>query len=189
MVCILEFVAVAGHTSSTFLIWPCNGDQSSIGLLLQLTGLDHLRDHFSDIPGFQPAANMLLESANSCRLAKQTPSADIVDEPVDPFAAFGDRDDALGTDAQLLPGGPSNACPPIHVLECNRCGAESISGCPDGSETDGRFGGTGEEGTQRRILVDTIVDHAGEVEIFLFGRFVCPRKLGDLLLDRAFDID
>src|SRR5262245_23911793 len=101
-----EFVTAPVHASSTFLIWPYNGDQSSIGLLFQLAGLDQLGDHFSDIPGFQAAANMLLEGANSCRLAKQAPSADVIDQPFDPFSTLSDRSDALGAEAQLLPGSP-----------------------------------------------------------------------------------
>src|SRR6516162_3006233 len=160
-ICIPEFVTVPVHASSILLIWPCNSDQSSIGLLLQLIGLDHLGDYFSDLLGSQTAANMLLESANSCRLAKQAPSADIVDKPVNPFIAFSNRRDSLGAEAQLLPGSPSDACPPMHVLKRDGCGAEPVPGCPDSSETYSRFGGTGEEGTQRGILVDAIVDHTG----------------------------
>ena len=189
MVRIPKLVTVLVHASSTLLIWLCNGDQSSIGLLFQLAGLDQLGDHFSDIPGFQAAANMLLEGANSCRLAKQAPSADVIDQPFDPFSTLSDRSDALGAEAQLLPGSPGDACPPMHVLERDGCGAELASGCPDSGEADGCFGGASKEGVQWRILVNAIVDHTGEVEIFLFGCLVCPGELGDLLFDWAFDVD
>ena len=132
---------------------------------------------------------MLLKGTNSCRLAEYAASTDIVDKPVNPFTAFSNRCDALGAEAQLLPGSPSDACPPMHVLERDGCGAEPVPGGSDRSEANSRFGGTGEEGTQRGILVDAIVDHTGEVEIFLFGRLVCPGELGDLLLDWAFEVD
>src|SRR5262249_424267 len=187
MICIHD--PVSEPVCARSFLWLCNGDQSSIGLLLQLTGLDHLSDYFSDFLGSQAAANVLLESANSCRLTKQTPNANIIDEPVDPFIAFGNRHDALGTEAQLLPGGPGDTCPPMHVLECDGCGTELAPGCSDSGEADSRFGGTSEEGVQCRVLIDPIVDHAGEVEIFLFGRLVCPGELGDLLFDRAFEVD
>src|SRR5215472_14268620 len=108
MVRIPKLVTVLVHASSTLLIWLCNGDQSSIGLLFQLAGLDQLSDYFSDLLSSQATANILLKGTNSCQLAKQAPSADIVDEPVDPFIAFSNWYDVLGAEAQLLPGSPGD---------------------------------------------------------------------------------
>src|SRR5262249_62354721 len=108
--------------------------------------------------------------ANRCRPTQQRQNGNIIDEPVDPFIACGNRHDALGTEAQLLPGGPVDTCPPMHVLECDGCGTELAPGCSDSGEADSRFGGTSEEGGQCRVLIDPIVSPAGEVAKFLFGR-------------------
>ena len=187
-VCIRDFCIKPVYAWS-FLIQLCNGDQGSIRLLLQLTDLDHFGDHFSDILGFQAATNMLLESTDSCWLASQIPDTDIIKQPIDPFATLSDRYDALGTKAQLLSGSPGNARAPMHVFERECCGSGPMAGCSDSSQADGSLGSTSKEGAQCGVLVDTVVNHAGKVEIFLLGRLIRPWQLGDLLLDRAFNID
>ena len=45
------------------------------------------------------------------------------------------------------------------------------------------------KGPQRGILIDTVIDHAGKVEIFLLGWLARPGQLGELLFDRSLDID
>jgi hypothetical protein len=45
------------------------------------------------------------------------------------------------------------------------------------------------EGYTPQDLIDAVVDHAGKVEILLLGRLARPGQLGDLLFDRAFDVD
>ena len=45
------------------------------------------------------------------------------------------------------------------------------------------------KGPQRGILIDAVVDHAGKVEILLLGRLARPGQLGELLFDRALDVD
>ena len=52
-------------------------NQSSIGLLLQVTDLEQLRDHFPYLCRLELAANVLLKGARRCGLTNQVPATDI----------------------------------------------------------------------------------------------------------------
>src|SRR5262249_2681476 len=116
-------------------------------------------------------------------------SADIVDKPLDPFTAFGDRGDALGTEAQLVPGLPGNTGTPIEVVYADFGGLEPDTGCSDGSEADSGFGGAGEIGIKGRLLGYAVLDRVGKSEIFHLSRGAYPRKVCKPLGNRPFDID
>src|SRR5215831_1577809 len=177
------------QTKSGLLVCVCNDSQSSIPVLLQQTKTNHLGNAFPNFLSFKCTANPLLERSNGCLLIGQVAGANVIEQPIDPFATLGDRYDVLGAEAQLLSGGPGNACAPMYVLERECCGTEPTPGCSDSSEADRGFGSTGEEGAQCGVLVDAVVNHASKVEIFVLGHLIRPWQLGDLLLDRALDVD
>ena len=111
-------------------------------------------------------------------LIGQVAGADIIEQPLNPPATLGNWHDALSADAQLLSGGPGNARAPMYIFERECCATEPTPGCSDSGQADGSLGGTSEEGAQRGILIDAIVNHASEVEIFLFRPPDQPMAIG-----------
>src|SRR5262249_4580265 len=132
---------------------------------------------------------MLLEGPHCCRVTSQVLGADITDQPLDPFAAFGLRDDALGAFVELVPGFPGNTGTPIEVVYADFGGLKPDTGCSDGGEADSGFGSAGEIRIKGRLLGYAIMDRVGKIKIFLLSRGAYPSKVCKPLGNRPFDID
>ena len=112
---------------------------------------------------------------------------DVSENAIDQLVTIGHWHGILHTCIEAFSRFQRNARAPIDVAYVDHGRLVFGTGGADCSEADGGLDSTGKERPPRRILIDAIINHAAEVEIFIFSRLIRPRKLGEFLLDWQID--